>query len=63
MMDTVLQGLRAVLCYIDDIHVLVSGEDEASHFKLLEEVFSPLEEVFSPLEKHGFRLKQEKVDS
>ena len=51
MMDKVLQGLREVLCYIDDI--LVSGEDEATHFKLLEE-------VFGRLEKHGFQLKQEK---
>ena len=50
-MDAVLQGLQGVLCYIDDI--LVSGEDEASQFKLLEE-------VFGRLEKHGFRLKQEK---
>ena len=52
MMDIVLQGLRGVLCYIDDI--LVSGEDEASHFKLLEE-------AFSQLEKHGFRLKTGKM--
>ena len=45
MMDTVLQGLQGVLCYIDDI--LVSGENEASHFKLLEK-------VFGQLEKHRF---------
>ena len=50
-MDKVLQGLQGVLCYIDDI--LVSGEDEASHFWLLEE-------VFARLRRHGFRLKQEK---
>ena len=54
IMDTVLQGLRGVLCYNSDI--LVSGEDEASHFKLLEE-------VSSRLEKYGFRLKQEKCRS
>ena len=54
MMDTVLQGLRGVLCDIDDI--LVSGKDEASYFKLLEE-------VFNRLEKHGFRLKHEKCQS
>ena len=54
MMDTVLQGLQGVLCYIDII--LVSGEDEVSHFKLLEE-------VFGQLEKHGFRLKQENCRS
>ena len=38
------------MCYIDDI--LVSGEDKASHFKLLGE-------VFCRLEQHGYRLKQE----
>ena len=51
LMDKVLQGLPGVLCYIDDI--LVSGEDEDTHFRLLEE-------VFARLERHGFRLKQEK---
>ena len=50
-MDTVLQDLRGVLCYIDDI--LVIGEDEASHYQLLEK-------VFSRLKKHGFQLKQDK---
>ena len=50
MMDRVLQGLQGVLCYIDDI--LVSDEDEASHFKMLGE-------VFGQLGKHGFCLKQE----
>ena len=34
IMDAVLRGLPGVLCYIDDI--LVSGEDEASYFELLE---------------------------
>ena len=33
--------------------MLVSGEDEASHFK-------SLEKVFNCLEKHSIRLKQEK---
>ena len=50
-MDKVLQGLEGVVCYIDDI--LVSSEDEASHFQLLGK-------VFTRLEQHGFRLKQEK---
>ena len=47
----ILHGLSNVICYIDDI--LVSGEDEGSHFRSLEEVFTRLEE-------HGIRLKQEK---
>ena len=51
LMDTVLQGIPGVICYIDDI--LVSGKDEASHL-------AALEEVFRRLERHGFRLKQEK---
>ena len=50
-MDKILQGLPNVLCCIDDL--LVSREDEASHFQ-------SLEEVFTCLDKHGIRLKQEK---
>ena len=38
MMDKVLQSLTGVLCYIDNI--LVSGENEAGHSLLLEEVFT-----------------------
>ena len=53
MMDTVLQGIPGVICYIDDI--LVSGKDEASHLEALEA-------VFKRLEKHGFRLKREKCE-
>ena len=51
MMDSVLQGIPGVICYIDDI--LVSGEDQATHLQ-------SLDEVFTRLEKHGFRLKLEK---
>ena len=53
MMDKVLQGCEVVLCYIDNI--LVRGEDEASHFQLLEV-------VFTRLEKHGFCLKQKNIN-
>ena len=53
MMDTVLQGIPGVICYIDDI--LVSGKDEAAHLQ-------SLDEVFTCLEKHGFRLKLEKCE-
>ena len=53
LMDVVLQGIPGVICYIDDI--LVSGKDEESHLRTLEE-------VFRCLEKHGFRLKQEKCE-
>jgi len=52
-MDTVLQGIPGVTCYIDDI--LVSGKDEKQHLQILEEVFRRLEE-------HEFHLKQEKCE-
>ena len=50
-MNTVLQGIPGVMCYIDDI--LISSPDEASHLKTLNE-------VLSCLEKHRFRLKKVK---
>ena len=53
LMDTVLQGVSEVICYIDDI--LVSSADEDSHLRALEE-------VCNRLEKHGFRLKLEKCE-
>ena len=51
LMDTVLQGIPGVICYIDDI--LVSSTDEKSHLETLGE-------VFTRLQKHGFRLKEDK---
>ena len=51
LMDTILQGIPGVVCYIDDI--LVTGKDQEEHLQ-------NLNEVFSLLEKHGFRLKREK---
>ena len=53
LMDTVLQGIPRVACYIDDI--LVSGSDKGQHLTTLKEVFRRLEE-------HGFRLKQAKCE-
>ena len=53
LLDTVLQGVSGVTCYIDDI--LASSTDEDSHLQ-------SLEEVFNRLEKHGFRLKLEKCE-
>ena len=53
IMDTVLQGIAGVTCYIDDI--LVSSPDEETHIQILGE-------VFDRLEKHGFRLKQDKCE-
>ena len=50
-MDTVLQGIPHVICYLDDI--LVTGTDDADHLQNLRTVFKRLQE-------HGFRLKKEK---
>ncbi len=51
LMENILQGIPSVVCYIDDI--LVTGTSEDDHMK-------NLNKVLSRLEKHGFRLKQEK---
>ena len=37
LMDTVLQGIPRVCCYIDDI--LITGESDEEHFANLKEVF------------------------
>lgn len=47
-MDTVLQGIPGVICYIDDI--FVSGKDH----------LQSMGEVFRRLQAHHFQLKQEK---
>ena len=51
LMETILQGIPGVVCYIDDI--LVTGKDEEDHLH-------NLDEVLSRLEKHGFQLKKSK---
>lgn len=53
-MDTVLQGISYVICYIDDI--LVTGADDAAHLRNLAKVFQSLEE-------HGIRMKKAKCTS
>lgn len=52
-MDTILQGIPRVFCYLDDI--LVTGVDDAEHVK-------NLEEVFRRLKHHGLCLKQAKCE-
>ena len=47
-MDTILQGIPHVICYIDDI--LITGKDDADHLK-------NLEAVLQRLQQHGLRLK------
>ena len=45
-MDTILQGIPNVICYIDDI--LVTGSDDDAHLR-------HLAEVLERLEKHGVK--------
>ena len=51
VMDTILQDIPNVICYIDDI--LVTGSDDQSHLR-------NLAEVFARLERHGIRMKKGK---
>ena len=51
VMDTILQGVPQTLCFIDDI--LITGSSEEEHLK-------NLEEVLSRLQAHGVQLKKEK---
>lgn len=51
VMDTILQGIPRVICYIDDI--MITGATEEEHLK-------NLEEVLCRLRSHGFRLKLSK---
>ena len=51
VMDTILQGIPGVICYLDDI--LVTGRDEADHL-------NHLAAVLERLQRHGVRVKREK---
>ena len=53
VMDTILQGLPGVMCYIDDI--LVTGANDTEHLK-------NLEAVLKRLQQHGLRLKKSKCN-
>ena len=53
IMDTILQGMPNVICYIDDI--LITGEDDAMHLDNLAKVLAQLEE-------QGIWIKWEKCD-
>ena len=50
-MDTILQGVEGTICYIDDI--LVTGSTDEQHLQRLTEVFKRLKDA-------GLKLKQEK---
>ena len=49
LMDTILQDIPHVICYIDDI--LVTGSNNTEHLQ-------NLTTVFQRLEKHGLRMKK-----
>ena len=50
-MDTILQGIPGAMCYIDDI--LVTGTSEEEHLRNLEQVLRRLQE-------YGIRMKRNK---
>ena len=52
LMDTVLEGIPHVICYIDDI--LVTGTNDANHLQ-------NLATVLECLEKHGLHSKRKNV--
>ena len=51
LMETVLQGAKGVVCYLND--PMVTGKDEQDHFR-------NLDEVLHRLKQWGFRLKKSK---
>ena len=51
IMDTILQGIPRAMCYINDI--LVTGSSEDEHLRTLDE-------VLHRLQKHGIRMKKKK---
>ena len=50
-MDSILQGIPKVICYIDDI--LITGKNDKEHLETLEK-------VLQCLAKHGIRARQDK---
>ena len=53
-METMLQGLSGVVCYLDDI--IVTGKSEAEHLR-------NLERVLARIQKYGFQVRKENVHS
>ena len=49
-MDSILQGIAGVICYIDDI--LVTGKDDAQHLQALEQVLSRLQKAGWTIQKN-----------
>lgn len=59
-MDSVLQGIPGVICYLDDI--LVTGESDTAHLENLEEVLRRLQEEGMRLQKDKCNFFQESVE-
>ena len=53
VMDQILQGMANVVCYLDDIHIASSTEEEH---------LATLDEVLSRLEKYGVVVNQSKCE-
>ena len=51
IMDTILQGIPGIICYLDDI--LVMGKNDEEHLR-------NLEEVLKQLQHNGLRVKSKK---
>ena len=60
LMDTVLQGLPHVICYIDDI--LITGNDDEEHLRNLTTVLERLREQGLRLTKGKCRFMQDAVE-
>ena len=59
-MDTLLQGIPRVICYIDDI--LITGEDDNAHLRNLAEVLSRLEDQRMRLKREKCNFMQDSVE-
>ena len=59
-MDTILQGLPGVICYLDDI--LITGESDRTHLKNLQAVLGRLREHGVHLKRYKCQFFQESVD-
>ena len=59
-MDSILQGIPHVVCYIDDI--LITGTSEAEHWRNLEVVLLPLQENGPRLQCNKCHFFQQSVE-
>lgn len=59
-MDKILQGIPRVCCYLDDILIAASSEQE--HNKILKEVLSRLENYNITVKRHKCELKKSSVE-